>query len=78
MASIQAASEKRELMDKKLRGKLEEELKELRQGSEMMHKISENENGNFEQVRLKLSDYEEKVKQTVGHGIFLTCLCWKG
>ena len=48
-------------MDKKLRTKLEEELKELRQGNEMMHDISHSEE-NFEQLRVKLSNYEEKVQ----------------
>ena len=47
-------------MDKKLRTKLEEELKELRQGNEMMHDISHNE-VNYEQLRVKVSNYEEKV-----------------
>ena len=54
------ASEKRELMEKKYRAKLEEELKEYRQGNEMIHNITET-NENFEQLRQKLSDYEEKV-----------------
>ena len=48
-------------MDKKLRTKLEEELKELRQGNEMMHDITHSEE-NFEQLRVKLGNYEEKVQ----------------
>ena len=47
-------------MEKKYRAKLEEELKEYRQGIEMIHNITET-NENFEQLRQKLSDYEEKV-----------------
>ena len=45
-------------MEKKLRGKLEEELNELRKGK--MHNVTES-NENFDQLRHKLSDYEEKV-----------------
>ena len=49
-------------MEKKLRGKLEEEVKELRQGKELIHSLNDNED--FEKLRLKLSDYEEKVSHT--------------
>ena len=49
------------MMEKKLRGKLEEEVKELRQGKELIHSLNDNED--FENLRLKLSDYEEKVSQ---------------
>ena len=48
-------------MEKKLRAKLEDEIKELRQGNELnIHNITETEE-NFDQLRLKLNDYEEKV-----------------
>ena len=50
------------MMEKKLRGKLEEEVKELRQGKELIHSLNDNED--FENLRLKLSDYEEKVSHT--------------
>ena len=56
----QAAGEKRELMEKKLRAKLEEELNESRKGNELMQNVTES-NENFDQLRHKLSDYEEKV-----------------
>ena len=50
-------------MEKKLRAKLEEELNESRQGNELMNNVSEN-NENFDQLRHKLNDYEEKVNKT--------------
>ena len=57
----QAASEKRELMEKKLRAKLEEELKILRHGQEnSASNILENGENN-DQLRQQLSSFEEKV-----------------
>ena len=50
-------------MEKKLRAKLEEELNESRQGSELMNNVTET-NENFDQLRHKLNDYEEKVNKT--------------
>ena len=47
-------------MEKKFRAKLEEELNESRKGNELMHNVTES-NANFDQLRHKLSDYEEKV-----------------
>ena len=47
-------------MEKKLRAKLEEELNESRKGNELMQNVTES-NENFDQLRHKLSDYEEKV-----------------
>ena len=51
-------------MEKKLRAKLEEELNESRQGNELMNNVSES-NENFDQLRHKLNDYEEKVNRTL-------------
>ena len=53
------------MMEKKLQAKLEEELNESRQGSELMHSNITENNENFEQLRLKLNDYEEKVFRVV-------------
>ena len=50
-------------MEKKLRAKLEEELNESRQGNELMNNVTES-NENFDQLRHKLNDYEEKVNKT--------------
>merc|ERR1719350_1516740 len=60
LEQLQAAGEKRELMEKKLRAKLEEELNESRKGNELMQNVTES-NENFDQLRHKLSDYEEKI-----------------
>ena len=51
-------------MEKKLRAKLEEELNESRQGNKLMNNVSES-NENFDQLRHKLNDYEEKVNRTL-------------
>ena len=61
---LQTASEKRELMEKKLRAKLEIEVKELRQGNEMSHSDNTADNHeNFEQLRAQMNNYEEKVRR---------------
>ena len=54
------ASEKREAMEKKLRAKLEEELKELRENPDGTEKRS---GGDMEEFRRKLSEAEEKVNK---------------
>ena len=49
-------------MEKKLRAKLEIEVKELRQGNEMSHSDNTADNHeNFEQLRAQMNNYEEKV-----------------
>ena len=58
---FQAASEKRELMEKKLRAKLEEELNILRHGEENNTSTARENGENTEQLRQKLSLFEEKV-----------------
>ena len=58
---FQAASEKRELMEKKLRAKLEEELNILRHGEENSSSNVRENGENTEQLRQKLSLFEEKV-----------------
>ena len=50
-------------MEKKLRAKLEEELNESRQGNELINNVTESKE-NFDQLRHKLNDYEEKVIKT--------------
>jgi hypothetical protein len=62
------ASEKREAMEKKLRAKLEDELKELREvqmgnGTEPSQSRS-GDNNNSEDLRRKFSQAEEKVRQS--------------
>jgi len=62
LEQLQTASEKRELMEKKLRAKLEIEVKELRQGNEMSHSDNTADNHeNFEQLRAQMNNYEEKI-----------------
>ena len=58
---LQAASEKRELMEKKLRAKLEEELKILRHGQENSSSNMIENGENNDQLRQQLSSFEEKV-----------------
>ena len=70
---LQAASEKREGMEKKLRAKLEEELKELRENSKVGdggRRGSKSEDR--EDLLRKLSEGEEKVCKdfTISHHEF--------
>ena len=58
---FQAASEKREAMEKKLRAKLEDELKDLRQEKESGINNRADGDIDIEQVTRKLSVCEEKV-----------------
>ena len=53
-------------MEKKLRGKLEEEVKELRQGKELIHSLNDNED--FENLRLNVSVFlplESRVSEPI-------------
>ena len=60
--SSQAASEKREAMEKKLRAKLEDEVKELRAEQESREGKEKKEGEeNAELLTRKLREYEEKV-----------------
>merc|ERR1719445_618105 len=61
LEQLQAASEKRELMEKKLRAKLETELQQLRQGNEMTHNDNADNHENYEQLRAQMNNFEEKV-----------------
>ena len=56
---LQKASEKREAMEKKLRAKLEEELRELREAQNGL--LSDGNQRPAEELRCKLSEAEEKV-----------------
>ena len=58
---IQAASEKREAMEKKLRVKLEEELKELRAEQESRDGREDREGEDVDSLARKLSESEEKM-----------------
>jgi len=62
LEQLQAASEKREAMEKKLRAKLEDELKELRTAAEAAEgrEGREGEEDSDSLIR-KLSEYEEKI-----------------
>ena len=60
-------------MEKKLRAKLEEELNESRQGNELMNNVAES-NENFDQLRHKLNDYEEKVNNRTLKAIIIGIL----
>ena len=62
--SNKAASEKREAMEKKLRAKLEDELKDFRQEKESGTNNRNDGDIDIEQVTRKLSACEEKVKTT--------------
>ena len=57
---LQKASEKREAMEKKLRAKLEEELRELREAQNGL--LSDGNQRPAEELRSKLSEAEEKVR----------------
>ena len=61
---LQKASEKREAMEKKLRAKLEDELKELREAQKGNIVDANLRPGDIslEELRRKLSESEEKVK----------------
>jgi len=61
LEQLQAASEKREAMEKKLRAKLEEELKELRQEKESGGNNRVDGDVDVEQLTRKLSACEEKI-----------------
>ena len=58
---LQKASEKREAMEKKLRAKLEEELRELREDARNGFAADANQRPT-EDLRSKLSEAEEKVR----------------
>ena len=58
---LQKASEKREAMEKKLRAKLEEELKELREAQKGNGDANLRPGDSIEELRRKLSEAEEKV-----------------
>ena len=57
---LQKASEKREAMEKKLRAKLEEELRELREDAQ--NGFADANQRPTEDLRSKLSEAEEKVR----------------
>ena len=58
----QAASEKREAMEKKLRAKLEEEVRELREEGSAAHtSATAQDQQDFDTLLRKLSHAEEKV-----------------
>ena len=59
---LQKASEKREAMEKKLRAKLEEELRELREIAQN-GLLSDGNQRPAEELRSKLSEAEEKVRK---------------
>ena len=59
---LQKASEKREAMEKKLRAKLEDELKELREAQTGSMDANLRPGDSIEELRRKLSEAEEKVK----------------
>jgi len=61
LEQLQAASEKREAMEKKLRAKLEDELKDLRQEKESGINNRADGDIDIEQVTRKLSACEEKI-----------------
>jgi len=61
LEQLQAASEKREAMEKKLRAKLEDELKDLRQEKESGTNNRNDGDVDIDQVKRKLSAYEEKI-----------------
>ena len=58
---LQKASEKREAMEKKLRAKLEDELKELREAQSGNSDANLRPGDSVEELRRKLSEAEEKV-----------------
>ena len=58
---LQKASEKREAMEKKLRAKLEDELKELRAAQTGSLDANLRPGDSIEELRRKLSEAEEKV-----------------
>ena len=62
---LQKASEKREAMEKKLRAKLEEELRELREDARNGFASVDANQRPTEDLRSKLSEAEEKVKNTL-------------
>ena len=62
---LQKASEKREAMEKKLRAKLEEELRELREDARNGFACVDANQRPTEDLRSKLSEAEEKVKNTL-------------
>ena len=59
---LQKASEKREAMEKKLRAKLEEELRELREDARNGFASVDANQRPTEDLRSKLSEAEEKVR----------------
>ena len=71
---LQKASEKREAMEKKLRAKLEEELRELREDARNGFASVDANQRPTEDLRSKLSEAEEKVRiqHTVQKSLFLS------
>jgi len=63
LEQLQAASEKREAMEKKLRAKLEEELKELRENTQVGggRRGSKSEDSDRDELLQKISEAEEKI-----------------
>jgi hypothetical protein len=66
LEQLQAASEKREAMEQRLRAKLEEQLREYREREANGGSAPQSANRNrsaeaFEEFRIKLSEAEEKV-----------------
>ena len=62
--SLKAASEKREAMEKKLRAKLEEELKDLR-AEKSGGRLGSRDDTGMDELREKFSQAEEKVGKSV-------------